>query len=95
MWEVAWDLWQLRVDIIKKGNTAVDAITRNTLRQQIQQWYSEYRTNPLPSLTQWFTRSRQEIEGESIENQKQWVQQIDALQRLEAIRQPISAEDSD
>ena len=95
LWEVAWDLWQLRIDIVKKGNTAVEALIRQSLRQKIDQRYSEYQSNPLPSLTKWFSRSKRELEEETIENQTQWIQQIDALRKLHDIQQPTSEEDSD
>ena len=95
LWEVAWDLWQFRIDIIKKGNTATEILIRQDLNQQITQRYNEYQLNPLPSLTKWFLRSRQEISEYSVENQRQWIEQIDALRRLHDIQQPANEDDSE
>ena len=85
LWEIAWDLWQLRMHIIRKGNTATEAIIRTELRRKVQQRYNKYNKNPHQSLSKWFLRSRNEIYDDSIEQQKQWIEQVDALRKLHDI----------
>ena len=65
---------------------ATETITRAKLKTKIQQRFTEYQTNPLPSLTKWFLRSKASICDNSIDNQQQWIEQIDALRKLHAIQ---------
>jgi hypothetical protein len=79
IWQIAWDLWKHRLDVLHSPDSLSLARSHELLNDRIEAAFARDRANFPTAASRWFSRSPRDLYLETLDYKKLWLEAVSAF----------------